>query len=128
MENSMNNRIGKLESEDGKSYDLNEGFNLVGRLSEVHKNDVGIDSDDAYFGRQHFVIDIVMPIDSDSEVYDYILSDYNSKNGTAVIFAANKLKKELNETARIYLRNGDIIIAGKTKLKLVIPSKDINNL
>ena len=125
MENSMNNSIGKLESEDGKSYDLDEGQNLVGRFSKTLNNDIGVDSDDIYFGRQHFVIDVIMQADSDE--FDYILSDYNSKNGTSVIFGVNKLKKELNETARIYLKNGDVIIAGKTKLKLVIPNKDKNN-
>lgn len=110
--------IGNLETEEGKSYTLQVGHNLIGRFSEIQKNDIGIETDDAYFGRQHFVIDVVL---SDSGVCDYILSDYNSKNGTSVIFQANRLKKELNETARIYLRNGDIIVAGKTKLRLVIP-------
>ena len=120
----MNNNIGKLETEDGKIYALQIGHNLIGRLSDVPKNDIEIDVDDICFSRQHFVIDVVM---QNSESYDYILSDYNSKNGTSVVFHVNKLKKELNETARIYLKNGDVIIAGKTKLKLVIPNKDKNN-
>ncbi len=124
-ENTKIENIGSLWLSDGTTYSLELGSNLVGRLSGIYKNDVGIDTQDAYLGRQHFVIDVVI---NKFGYCDYIISDYKSKNGTSVIFAANNMKKVLTPSDKVYLKNGDIISAGKTIFKLRTLNKRIGEI
>jgi len=108
-------KAGNIYLEDDTCYPLYVGHNLVGRYSETLKNDIGVMCNDAHLGRQHFMIEVKI---NETGQCDYILSDYRSKNGTSVILQAYKLKKELKEDSQIYLRNGDIVVAGKTKFRI----------
>ncbi len=117
--------VGNLWLSDGTSYPLYLGSNLVGRISGIYKNDIGINTDDLYLGRQHFLIEVII---NKFGFCDYIISDYKSKNGTSVIFAANNMKKVLTPTDKVYLKNGDIISAGKTILKLRTVHKQIGEV
>ncbi len=106
---------GKLWLADGTEYSLKLGPNMIGRVSGIFKNDVGISTEDLYLGRQHFIVEVTL---NKFGFCDYIISDNKSKNGTTIIFAANNMKKMLKPTDKVYLKNGDLISAGKTIFKL----------
>ena len=106
---------GKLWLADGTEYPLKLGPNMVGRLSGLYKNDIGISTEDLYLGRQHFVVEVAL---NKFGFCDYIISDNKSKNGTTIIFSANNMKKMLKPADKVYLKNGDLISAGKTIFKL----------
>ena len=124
-ENTMIENVGSLWLSDGSIYPLQLGSNLVGRLSGIYKNDIGINTDDVFMGRQHFVIEVAI---NKFGYCEYIVSDNKSKNGTYVVFAANNTKKVLSSGDKVYLKNGDIIAAGKTILKLRTVNKQIGDM
>jgi len=114
-ENVMIENAGSLWLSDGSTYPLQLGHNLVGRLSGIYKSDIGINTGDVFMSRQHFIIEVVL---NKRGCCEYIVSDNKSKNGTSIIFAANNTKKVLKSNDKVYLKNGDIIVAGKTIIKL----------
>ncbi len=124
-ENTMIESVGSLWLPDGSIYSLQLGPNLIGRLSGIYKNDIGINTDDVFMGRQHFIIDVIL---NKSGYCEYIISDNKSKNGTYVVFAANNTKKVLSPSDKVYLKNGDSIAAGKTILKLRTVNKRIGDV
>ena len=124
-ENTNIENVGSLWLSDGSTYPLQLGLNLVGRLSGIYKNDIGINTEDVFMGRQHFVIEVVL---NKFGYCEYIISDNQSKNGTYVVFAANNTKKVLSPKDKVYLKNGDTIAAGKTILKLRTVNKRIGDV
>ena len=114
-ENSQPDSFGKLWMADGTEYSLKLGPNMVGRISGLFKNDIGVSTEDLYLGRQHFVVEVAL---NKFGFCDYIISDNKSKNGTTIIFSANSMKKMLKPADKVYLKNGDLISAGKTIFKL----------
>ena len=125
-DNTSIENVGNLWWLDGETaYPLQLGVNLVGRLSGIHENDIGINTDDVFMSRRHFTIEVVL---NKLGFCDYIVSDNKSKNGTVVVFAANNMKKVLTATDKVYLKNGDMIGAGKTILKLRAVTKRIGEV
>ena len=124
-ENTSIENVGSLWLSDGSTYPLQLGHNLVGRLSGIYKNDIGVNVDDVFMGRQHFVLEVFL---NKHGYCDYIISDNKSKNGTFVIFATSNTKKVLTPTDKVYLKNGDLIVAGKTILKLRTINKRIGDV
>jgi pSer/pThr/pTyr-binding forkhead associated (FHA) protein len=116
--------VGKLWLRDDTTYPLKLGFNLVGRISGIYKNDISVDTDDVYLGRQHFIVEVVI---NKSGLCDYIVSDNKSKNGTCIVFATDNLRKILKPSDKVYLKNGDMIFAGKTMFKLRASAKHFIN-
>jgi len=114
-ENSQSESYGKLWLADGTEYSLKLGPNMVGRVSGLFQNDIGVSTEDLYLGRQHFVVEVAL---NKFGFCDYIISDNKSKNGTTIIFSANNMKKMLKPADKVYLKNGDLISAGKTIFKL----------
>ena len=114
-ENSQPDSYGKLWLSDGTEYSLKLGPNMVGRISGLFQNDIGVSTEDLYLGRQHFVVEVTL---NKFGFCDYIISDNKSKNGTTIIFSANNMKKMLKPADKVYLKNGDLISAGKTIFKL----------
>jgi len=124
-ENTMIENAGTLWLSDGSTYSLQLGHNLVGRLSGIYKNDIGINTGDVFMGRQHFIVEVVL---NKRGYCEYIISDNKSKNGTSIIFAANNTKKVLTPSDKVYLKNGDIIAAGKTIIKLRTVNQRMGNV
>ena len=124
-ENSQSESYGKLWMADGTEYSLKLGPNLVGRISGLFKNDIGVSTEDLYLGRQHFIVEVAL---NKFGFCDYIISDNKSKNGTTIIFSANNMKKMLKPTDKVYIKNGDLISAGKTIFKLKAISQRVRDV
>ncbi|WP_251620335.1 FHA domain-containing protein [Odoribacter lunatus] len=106
-------RVGKLMDETtGKEYFLQEGTNLIGRMTyqTAPKASVPIVTDDMGFSRAHLYIDVILAKDG---MYHYYV--YNASNQNPTYINTN----ELMNTDKIGLKEGDVISASRTRLRLV---------
>lgn len=95
-----------------QTFTLREGRNVVGRLSESKPADVMIATHDPYMSRHHSVIEVTR---SPQGVYQYLISDCGSTNGTFINADPNR---RLSSYDQIYLQDGDTIQMGRTKVVL----------
>ncbi len=91
---------------------LKEGRNVVGRKSPDKPCDAMIDTTDVHMSRHHSVIEVSRRPDGH---YQYLISDCGSTNGTFI--NANEQHK-LSSYDRVYLKDGDTIQLGRTKVVL----------
>jgi len=95
-----------------QSFELKPGKNTVGRVSQQKPSDIMIETNDTFMSRCHFTLEVVP---APKGHFDYILSDNNSANGT---FLNADKNKRLGETDQWYIKDGDTIQAGRTKIVL----------
>ena len=111
------------ENTDTYTFDLRKGINRIGRHSDSTDEDVNIRirTQDRYMSRHH--CDIEVRWKSGKNVYEYVLSDraYQRKkassNGTFV-----NAGRQLSVRDEIFLKDGDTVQVGRTKLVLKLPS------
>jgi len=99
------------------TFDLRNGMNRIGRQSNSTPRDVNvaIRTEDKYMSRQHCEIEVKWL--HGRSMYEYLLSDKGSSNGTFV-----NAGKRLSRTDEVSLRDGDTVQIGRTKLVLKLPS------
>jgi pSer/pThr/pTyr-binding forkhead associated (FHA) protein len=95
-----------------QTFPLKVGRNVIGRKSLSKTCDIMIETNDAFMSRQHSVIDVLHYADGR---FAYILSDCGSANGT---FVNADQSRKLSQHDQIYLKDGDTVQLGKTKLVL----------
>jgi len=114
------------ENTHSQTYDLKEGRNLIGKISTSKPCDVMIDTPDPYLSRNHFIITVTKR----GNQYQYIIEDYNSTNGTFIqskqISNTECEIKRLVRGEQIYIEDGCLIQAGKTKIFLKTPQTVAN--
>ncbi len=103
-----------LDEATGKEYALQEGTNLIGRMTyqSVPKASVPIVTDDMGLSRAHLYIDVIFGRDG---VYHYYV--YNASNQNPTYINAD----ELMGTDKIGLKEGDMISVSRTRLRFVNP-------
>lgn len=119
---SKNKAIGWLivhdENTESQTHDLSEGTQVVGRKSESKPCDIMIKTSDKRFGRNHFTVEVKQR----SGNYNYVLKGYDDKNGTYVetkmLQGFAKEMRRVKTGEEVYIEDGDIIQAGKTKIIL----------
>jgi len=89
-----------------KVYSISKDENIIGRKSHKDPADIII-AEDPYISRRHLCIQKVKQMENECE---YIVYDLNAKNKTKINNSA------LREGERIYLKDGDVIVAGNTTL------------
>lgn len=104
-----------------QTYDLYEGVQTIGRKSNSRPCDVMIETTDNYMSRNHFIIEIT----NNRGCLQYILKDAQATNRTYVevdvLSEFIKKLRPLNKDEEVYIEDGDIIQAGKTKIILKTP-------
>ncbi len=114
------------ENTHSQTYELKEGKNLIGKKNLSKSCDIMIDTPDPYLSRQHFIITVT----KQKNHYLYLVEDYNSTNGTFIQskeISDNQCEiKKLTQGEQIYIEDGFLIQAGKTKIFLKTPQK-VNN-
>ena len=95
-----------------QTFPLKVGRNVIGRKSNSKTCDIMIETNDAFMSRQHSVIDVLQYADGR---FAYIVSDCGSANGT---FVNADTSRRLSQHDQIYLKDGDTLQLGKTKLVL----------
>ncbi len=109
-------KVETIEKETHKLY-LKEGLNTIGRKSAESESNIQIPTGDARMSRRHFYISVT---GNEAKEISFLLYDADSTNGTIL----KGFKEEpLSTFDKIYLKNLDVVIAGKTKIVLVIPEK-----
>ena len=103
------------EKTPAKPLTLKTGKNIIGRGKDAHHI---LDVGDKYMSRRHCVVEVIV---GSSGGYQYILYDYGhespsetSTNGTFL----NANPKRLENRDELYLKNGDVIQIGRTKVVL----------
>ena len=113
-QNNLANAMGWLvvhdENTKPQTYTLKAGKSIVGRKSSK-SCDVPVETDDSYFSRNHFAIEI----SHGTKGLDYLVYDVSSTNGTYINANADK---KLNQMDKVLLQDGDTIQAGRTKMVL----------
>jgi len=108
------------EKTSAQTFNLKKGLNTIGRLSQKSPSDLMIQTEDRYMSRPHCTIEV--KINKLGQV-DYVLQDgailpdstrKNSQNGTFL----NGQEPALHPSEQIYLKDGDTIQIGETKLVL----------
>lgn len=108
------------EKTPAQTFNLKKGLNTVGRMSQKAPSDLMINTEDRYMSRPHCTIDV--KINKMGQV-DYVLQDgarlpdgtrKNSQNGTFL----NGQEPALHPSEQIYLKDGDTIQLGETKVVL----------
>lgn len=89
---------------------------LVGRNSREKPADVQIFTTDNYMNRQHFWIEV----EKRQGLYTFILQDNNSTNGTFLL--VNGAWKRVCNDFQPYIKHGDVIGAGRTKIVFKVMS------
>lgn len=100
-----------IQIEDGnnvKAFAITKEENVIGRRSQNDPADIIIQND-PYLSRKHFCIK-KLKVKQGNDQYEYLIYDLNVKNKTKI---NNCL---LKEGEKLYLKDGDIIDAGTTKL------------
>lgn len=114
-ENNLEDVMGWIvvhdENTQQQTYSLKKGKNIIGRKSESKPCDVAINTSDKFMSRNHLAIEISHGING----LDYLVYDVTSTNGTFI--NANEDRK-LGQSDKVYLRDGDTIQAGRTKMVL----------
>jgi len=96
------------------TYELFEGVNVIGRPDGSHHVDIKIE-EDRYVSREHCYINVLKDF---LHRFVYILYDGSEKpakestNGTFI----NGLEDKMDVGSKIYLKDGDIVQVGETKL------------
>jgi hypothetical protein len=103
-----------------QTFNLKKGLNTLGRISQKSPSDLMIQTEDRYMSRPHCTIEV--KINKMGQV-DYVLQDgslktdgtrKNSQNGTFL----NGQEPALHPSEQIYLKDGDTIQLGETKVVL----------
>lgn len=116
---SSNDEVGWLivhdEKTPPKTLNLAIGKNIIGRGKDAHHI---LDVGDKYMSRRHCVVEVVQ---GSSGEYQYIVYDYghdspsdSSTNGTFL----NANVKRLENRDEMYLKHGDVVQIGRTKVVL----------
>jgi hypothetical protein len=116
---SNNGEVGWLivhdEKTPPKTLTLSMGKNIIGRGKDAHHI---LDVGDKYMSRRHCVVEVVQ---GSSGGYQYIVYDYGhdspsdaSTNGTFL----NANVKRLENRDEMYLKHGDVVQIGRTKVVL----------
>lgn len=100
------------ENTNEQTYPLKLGKNVVGRESESKPCDIMIDTDDMRMSRNHSVIEVGIKPNGQ---YEYLIYDCGSTNGTYINGDASK---KLTQYDMVFLRDGDTIQMGRTKMVL----------
>lgn len=100
------------ENTESQTFPLKLGKNIVGRWSESKPCDVMIETEDRRMSRNHSVIEVLK---RPTGQYDYLIYDFGSANGT---FINANAAKRLTEHDQVFLRDGDTIQMGRTKMVL----------
>ena len=95
-----------------QSYPLRLGKNIIGRKSVSKPCDIMIETDDKYMSRNHCAIEVVK---NKRGQYDYIIYEVSATNGT---FINASIDKKLSRYDQIYLKDGNTIQIGHTKVVL----------
>lgn len=100
-----------------QTFTLKEGKQVVGRKSESKPCDIMVKTEDLYMSRNHFNIEVNKFVNG---MYGYSISDCNATNHTFVNL------KQLRGGDELYLKDGDTIQAGETKIvfKSNVEAKD----
>lgn len=91
---------------------LQMGQNIIGRKSVSKPANLMIETEDKYMSRNHCIIEVLAKVLGG---YDYLISDIGSTNGT---FINADDQNRLKEGDEYYLKDGDTIQAGRTKMVL----------
>lgn len=103
-----------------QTFNLKKGLNTVGRISRKSPSDLMIQTEDRYMSRPHCTIEV--KINKMGQV-DYVLQDgarqpdgtrKKSQNGTFL----NGQEPALHPSEQIYLKDGDTVQIGETKVVL----------
>lgn len=115
------------EQTNTQTYALKVGINVIGRKGSKPA-DILIQTQDLYMSQRHCVIEVI-PITSG--FYSYKIYDVgkidgkSSKNGTYINAFAQRLKTQLPNNQpffeEVYLKDGDLIQLGRTKIRLKTP-------
>lgn len=101
-----------------QTYDLRTGTQVVGRKSLSRECEIMIETLDNCISRNHFR----MTVECHAGKYSYLIEDCNSTNGTFIDTKRLKgYERELKRLApgeQVYIEDGSIIQAGKTKIVL----------
>ncbi len=105
------------------TYELFQGMNIIGRPDGPHHVDVRVE-DDKYVSRTHCTIEVKKDF---IHRFIYILHDginkqRRSTNGTYI----NGLEDKLGQGACVYLKDGDTVQVGETKLAFKNAYQSIN--
>jgi predicted Zn finger-like uncharacterized protein len=100
------------ENTNEQTHPLKLGKNVVGRGSESKPCDIMIDTDDMRMSRNHSVIEVSIKPNGQ---YEYLIYDCGSTNGTYINGDASK---KLTQYDMVFLRDGDTIQMGRTKMVL----------
>lgn len=110
--NQTNRNLGQAElvqMADGikvKVFPIDREENIVGRISQSEPADIII-KDDPYLSRKHLCI---KKIKQKNEAYEYMVFDLKARNKTKIN------NTSLKEGEKIFLKDGDVIVAGNTTL------------
>jgi hypothetical protein len=108
------------EKTSAQTFNLKKGPNTVGRISQKSPSDLMIQTEDRYMSRPHCTIEV--KINKMGQV-EYVLQDgarqadgtrKNSQNGTFL----NGQEPALHPSEQIYLKDGDTVQIGETKVVL----------
>jgi pSer/pThr/pTyr-binding forkhead associated (FHA) protein len=102
------------EHTQSQTFSLQIGQNIIGRKSESKPCHIMIDTTDSYMSRNHCVLEVKQK----GHRYEYLISDIGSTNGTFI--NADKSKR-LKKGDVIFLKDGDVIQIGRTKVVLKTP-------
>lgn len=101
-----------------QTYDLHIGTQIVGRKSLSRECEIMIETLDNCISRNHFRL----TVECRGGMYSYLIEDCNSTNGTFIDTKRLKgYERELKRLApdeQVYIEDGSIIQAGKTKIVL----------
>lgn len=100
------------ENTNTQTYPLFLGVNTIGRKSVSKPCDVMIETTDKYMSRKHCTIEVVK---NRRGQFDYIIYEESATNGT---FINASINKKLSQQDQIYLKDGNTIQMGHTKVVL----------
>jgi pSer/pThr/pTyr-binding forkhead associated (FHA) protein len=86
------------------------GENKIGRSSKDKSGELAL-SDDAFLGREHFIIHIT---EDEKKRIRFYLQDNHSKNGTFLKDNKKDIRKKLNQYDYLELSDNDVILGGET--------------
>jgi len=114
--NDNNEEVGWIVVHDENTteqvYPLFIGINTIGRKSVSKPCNVMIETNDKYMSRNHCCIEVIK---NRRGQYDYIVFEKNATNGT---FINASIDKKLSQQDQIYLKDGNTIQMGHTKVVL----------
>lgn len=110
------------ENAKSQTYDLHLGRQLVGRVSQQFPSDIMIETTDQYMHREHFYIIVEK---NDHGQCSYLVETHSrSSKGNGTFIDTKRLSeferqlKRLSLGEQIYMEDGALIQAGKTKIFL----------